>query len=537
MDPSFQGRPTGGPPSVRWVDATLSRFLDAVLAMGEGLRLDAALRRIVEAARTLVDARYAALGVITADGEELAEFVHIGVEHATVERIGHLPRGHGILGVLIQDPRPLRLADLSAHAAAYGFPDGHPPMRSFLGVPVRVGEHTFGNLYLTEKHGAAEFSNEDEELVIALAAVAGAVIESARLYDGMVRRERQLEAGREVTEVLLEGASRSEVVATAARHARHLAGADVAAVVTLQADVGGVIEAADGDAAELLRGLTLEEEDGVVDLAPVAARARTGPLATVDLRAGDRTFGLLAVGRSADSGAVNDDQLRQIRALAAQTAVALDYARARDELEHLAVIEDRERIGRDLHDTVIQRLFGAGLALQAIAQTCGREQPETAARLESVVSDLDDTIRDVRTAIFTLMGAVDTSTSLRADLLQVAAEAARALGFEPHVRFDGPIDSAVTPGVRPHLVSALRETLANVARHAAAASVHVGVGVSGGVVELTVRDDGRGLGSAVPSGGRGLDNLRSRAEDLGGGCEVLTGSDGGVTVRWWAPVA
>ena len=365
----------------------LRHLVDAVLSIGSDLPLPDALRRIVEVAVTLLDARYGALGVLDPSRHSLVEFFHVGMSDEQVAAIGPLPQGHGILGVLIVEPKPLRLADLSTHVDSYGFPPHHPPMRSFLGVPIRIRGQVFGNLYLTEKQGAAEFSEEDEGMAVALAGAAAIAIDNARL------------------------------------HAR---------------------------------------------------------------------------------------------------------------LTDLALVEDRERIAADLHDTVIQRLFATGLALESAVRLA---PPDVAARIEAAVGDLDDTIRQIRSAIFALRAPRTPGRQLRGEILALATEASASLGFEPHFRLEGPLDQAVGREVGDHLLAVLREAISNVVRHAGAGRVEVTVLLRpDGELEATVTDDGVGPGAGRRPGGRGLPNMAKRAEALGGSVDVGPGRDGrGTSVTMTIP--
>jgi signal transduction histidine kinase len=360
------------------------------MAIGSSdLDLAATLRRIIEAATSLVDARYGALGVLNAERTGLVEFITVGVDNDTHHAIGELPKGHGILGLLINDPWPLRLPDLREHPDSFGFPPNHPEMQSFLGVPVIVRGEVFGNLYLTDKQSAEVFTDIDEELTIALAAAAAVAIDNARLH-----------------------------------------------------------------------------------------------------------------------------------------------ARVRD----LALLEDRERIGMDLHDTVIQQIFATGMSLQATSRLT--DQPEVEMRIQAAVEDLDATIRQIRSSIFALSAAARSATlSVRARVLHVVAEAAKALPSEPQVQFVGAVDSSVPEGVADELLVSLRETLSNVARHAKATAVEVHVGVEDGQVTLRVTDDG--VGPPRPDraqGGHGLENLTRRADRLGGIFEIGPGAHGGTAVMWRVPL-
>ncbi len=365
------------------VDEPVGRLLDAMLAVAGNLSLPAVLRRIVESACTLAGARYGALGVLGED-EPLAEFVAVGVDDSTVRAIGHTPEGKGILGLLILDPRPLRLADLTRHPDAAGFPAGHPAMRSFLGVPIRVRDEVFGNLYLTEKAGGGEFTDEDEHLVVSLAAAAGVAIENVTLHE---------------------------------------------------------------------------------------------------------------------------------------------------KLQAVVLLEDRERIARDLHDKVIQRLFATGMALQATERLVVK--PDVGLRIQQAVDELDETIREIRATIFALQTPV--RNSLRREVLARTTEAGEILGFEPTVRFEGPVDSVVPEAVGGELLTVLQEALSNAVRHARARRIDVTLAVGADVL-LRVADDGVGFEPPQVVRGHGLRNMRLRAEALGGGFDVEARREGGTVAEWHVPL-
>jgi signal transduction histidine kinase len=366
---------------------SLRQLLDAVLTVGSDLDLPAMLQRIIEAAVELVDARYGALGVLDETQSRLAQFITVGLDEAGRAAIGNLPEGHGILGKLIIDAKPLRLPDLSEDPDSYGFPPHHPPMRSFLGVPIRVRDEVFGNLYLTDKTSADAFTDVDEELVVGLAAAAGVAIENARL------------------------------------HTR---------------------------------------------------------------------------------------------------------------LYEVGMLEDRERIARDLHDTVIQRLFATGLSLQATSRLLQADPEAAAARIEVAVDDLDDTVKQIRTAIFDLDSVRPVGFGLREELLAIVREAASSLGFEPQVLIAGPIEFGVPDSVRPHVLAVLREALANVARHAKATRVEVRIETSADELLVRVVDDG--VGPQPPTDGHGLTNMARRATELGGSFRLDAGADQGSVLSWRVPL-
>lgn len=357
-----------------------------MLAVASELEFPAALQRIVETAADLVDARYGALGVLDETGTRLAEFLTVGLSDEERARIGQPPEGHGLLGRLIVDATPLRLPDLTAHPDRFGFPPGHPPMRSFLGVPVRI-RGVFGNLYLTDKRGADAFTELDEELVVGLAAAAGVAIENARLTE----RVRQL-----------------------------------------------------------------------------------------------------------------------------------------------ALTEDRERIARDLHDSVIQRLFATGMSLQSTQRLVATDPDAATDRIVRAVDDLDDTIREIRTAIFGLEQRRPSNTGLRAALVAIVRDAAGALGFEPRLTLAGPIDTAVPVALGEDVLAVVREGLSNAARHAQPGAVAVEVTVDRDV-RVRVLDDGVGIPEA-PAPGNGLRNLAERAVRRGGRSAAWRRPDGGTCVEWQAPL-
>lgn len=347
------------------------------------------LRRIVESAVALVDARYGALGVLDESRTRLSQFITVGIDDEGRRHIGDLPEGHGILGLLIVDAKPLRLPDLSEHPDSFGFPPNHPPMKSFLGVPIRVRDEVFGNLYLTDKMSAEVFTDVDEELVVGLAAAAGIGIENARL------------------------------------HAK---------------------------------------------------------------------------------------------------------------VHEMTLLEDRERIGRDLHDTVIQRLFATGMSLQGTARLVRSDPEEALSRIEGAVDDLDVTVKHIRTAIFDLERTRPTADGLRSRVLAIAREAAGSIGFEPRVLLEGPIDTAVEDVASVEVLATLREALSNVARHAQASRADVTVAVEGGRMHLTVADDGVGPPTDDAPKGNGLPNMDKRAARLGGSCHLEVNEHGGTTLRWEIPL-
>jgi two-component system sensor histidine kinase DevS len=528
-----------------------SGLLDALLVVGTGLDLQTVLHRIIEAAVKLVDARYGALGVID-DVRLLSQFLTVGIDEATAAEIGPLPRGGGILGLLIDDPRPLRLHDLGEHPAAFGFPAHHPPMKSFLGVPIRVRDEVFGNLYLTEKIGGADFDADDERVVLALAAAAGVAIENARLYDDVRHRERWLQASAEVTEALLSGAEPDEVLQLVAARARDLAEADFAAIVLPLGDTL-VIEVANGDAAERVTGQRIDPQASLIGDAfrggatvaiddihqsphwPKNSDALDdfGPVIIVPLVAGGARHGVLWVGNLVGGHRFRDAHQAMLEAFADQAALGLELARQRRETEQLSLFRDRDRIARDLHDTVIQRLFATGMQLESSMRFM--TSPEASERVQVAVGDLDKTIKEIRSTIYSLQRADrSASSSLRARIVELIEELTPALGFTPTLRLEGLVDTRVSAQAGENLLPVLREALSNTARHAKADRADVSVVVDDNSVTLTVSDDGVGL----PAEGRrsGLANLDARAAALGGTFTAHRAPEGGTELSWRVPV-
>lgn len=514
------------------VDPRVSRLLDAVLLVTGDLDLDTILRRIVEAACALVDARYGALGVIAEDGDALQNFVHHGIDQVTADRIGQLPQGQGVLGLLIEEPHPLRLDDLSEHPRSYGFPDHHPPMQAFLGAPIRVRDQAFGNLYLTEKRDGQPFTEDDEHLVVGLAAVAGAAIENARLYDDVQRREAWRDAVLELSRAVLAGEPTTTVRERMVGFAGGLVEADAACLVEAH-DEGLWVLSSAGNAPEpgftsapappawrsLRSGEVVRDEYGPF---------LDGAVLWVPIHAGDEVVAAIGVSRARP---FTSNEERQLAGYGAQVSFLWTYERAQESLQRLSLVEDRERIGRDLHDTVIQRLFATGLSLQATIRRA-EGHPDLVARLEQAVDDIDTTVKEVRSTIFALQSGTDRARSVRSMILEVIEEVAPMLAQPPRVRFEGPLDTVVTGTVAEHLIPVVREVLTNVAKHASAQDIEVELAGDSRSLRLRVADDGVGIGEA-PRGGFGLNNLRERAATLGGSCRFDSRGDGSGTVVVW----
>ncbi|WP_380763635.1 sensor histidine kinase [Sphaerisporangium aureirubrum] len=525
-------------------------LLEAVVSIGSDLQLETVLRRIVETATRLVDASYGALGVV---GEEstLLEFIPVGLSEEEIARIEHWPHGLGLLGLLIKEPMPLRLASISDHPESYGFPPGHPPMGSFLGVPLRVRDVVFGNLYLTEKRGGAEFDEEDQAVVTALATAAGVAIENARLYEETRLREIWLQASSDVTTALLSGAGSEQVLRQVADRAREMADADLVTILfpaedagTLRvriAEGGGDLAGAEVSVADSLSGAAystgepqMVNELGNRDIADVAGgRASWGPAAAVPLGAAGSVRGVLTLGKRPGRQPFTPAMLRMLHAFAGQAALALELAEARQDAERLGLLEDRDRIAKDLHDVVIQRLFAVAMTLMSTVRLV--ERPEASTRLRHAIDELDETIRQIRSTIFALQAPRDVADpSLRARVVDLVEGARGHLGFMPGLRMEGQLDNAVPAPVADHLLAVLQEALSNLVRHAKATSADVSATVHQDRATLVVKDDGVGL----PVDGRrsGLRNLQERAEQLGGWFTAESPAGGGTVLTWSVPL-
>src|SRR5437764_4216107 len=530
-------------------------LLDAVLAVASGLELDTTLRRIVDAAIEWGDARYGALGVLAEDGS-LSEFLYIGIDDETHRLIGDLPEGHGVLGVVIDGAKPWRLEEISAHPASVGFPAHHPPMHTFLGVPVRVRDEVFGRLYLTEKKNGEPFTDDDEVVVQALAAAAGIAIENAHLYEQARVRQQWLAATGEVTTELLGGTDPVEALNLIASRALELTGADItmlalpnAGRLDVDEDWGDEVDdltvtvSAGARAAEL-SGLHIDLESslpGAVyqDRTPrsvaelMLGRHRFGPALVVPLRAGDRTSGVLMSVREAGRGSFESAQLSVVASFADQAALALQLAAQQRAARELDVLSDRDRIARDLHDHVIQRLFAVGLSMQGTQRRT--KSPELQRRLGESIDAMQEIVQEIRTAIFDLHGgaAAETGLRLRHRLHDAIAELTDDAPLHPTVSMTGNVDT-VPPQLAEHVEAAVREAVSNAVRHANASTLSVAVSVKDGYLRVVVIDDGTGLPEDVTQSGLG--NLRERAESAGGSFSVTSRLEGGVQLEWSAPL-
>ena len=534
-------------------------LLDAVLAVASGLELDTTLRRIVQSAVELGEASYGALGVIAQDGS-LAEFVYLGIDQRTRELIGHLPEGHGLLGLVIDEAKPLRLAEISEHPASVGFPAEHPPMHSFLGVPVRVRDEVFGNLYLTEKRNGGNFTDDDEVVVQALAAAAGIAIENAHLYEQSRLRQQWQAATSEVTTELLGSTDPTEALNLIASRALELTGSDVTmlalpnsgqldtddwdaetdqltvtvCVGSRAAELGGLgIDIASSLPGAVFRDRTPRNVGELVLSGNGTADHRFGPTLVVALRAGERTSGVLMAVREPGAKAFEATELPVVASFADQAALALQLAAQQRAARELDVLGDRDRIARDLHDHVIQRLFAVGLSMQSTQRRT--KSPDLQRRLGESIEQMHEIVQEIRTAIFDLHGgaAGQTGLRLRHRLHDAIAELTDDAPVHSTVSMSGTVDT-VPAQLAEHVEAVVREAVSNAVRHAGASTLSVAIAVNDDFLRITVTDDGTGLPDDVVHSG--LRNLSERADGVGGAFSVMSLPDGGVQLEWTAPL-
>jgi len=537
---------------VRSAQGRMRGLLRANQSIVSDLAIEVLLRRIVEEACELLEARFGALGVVSSDGHGLEQFIHVGIDDEDVARIGDLPQGKGVLGALIEEPKPIRLRELSDDLRSVGFPQNHPPMHSFLGVPITIRGEVFGNLYLAEKI-VGDFTAQDVELASALAATAAVAIENARLFEDARRRQEWLAASTGIS-LEIATASGEEQLRSVAEKVHRLARADVVTVVV--PENGGeklAVSVAVGLEADRLTGSTydlkgtltqrvlasgesamvtgLETAQGdlhVRDLLPI------GPVMVLPLAGPIGTRGVLVVGRLTSGRPFTQSEMEMATTFANQAALALELAESRAKQERIQIFEERDRIARDLHDHVIQQLFAAGLTLQGISMGMG--ESAHSARIEGVVDSLDDAIQQIRNSIFELHDRLGPQGSgVRAGVLEVVSGLVPVLGLEPEVRFTGPVDTIVSTDLAEDIVAVVREALSNIARHAQASSVEVSLSATAAMVELKVVDNGCGLGESTRRSG--LENLRVRATKRGGSFDAGGAVAGSGTVLTWSAPA
>ncbi len=554
---------TGGEMALSELSATdlahdrMRGLLDAVVAVAEDLSLETVLERVVTAACQLVDARYGALGVIGPD-LALSHFVTVGFDEDTVRRVGALPVGHGVLGLLIRQPQPIRMHDLQDHPDSFGFPANHPPMKSFLGVPVRVRDTVFGNLYLTEKRGGGDFTSEDQELAVALAAAAGVTIENARLYDEARARSRWLEAvaamGRDVLRPVdgdeengldlvvqrVLAASGAELAVIGFPSGDSLYCAAAAGTPTFASPAAAIV-----GSTVVLRAGTVNE----LQATGVSLTLPSPPLRPTDAGGADRWLqlgstllaalgpagdgqGVIMLSRAPASAGFSQTDAEMSAVFGTQVSLALELASVHRMREEQAVLGDRDRIARDLHDLVIQRLFAAGLSMQSLRRFTS--DPIALERINAVTNELDETIRELRDTIYSLRGMAQDVGALSSRILAVIKEGATSLPFAPRIRLSGSIDEPLADDLSSSLLAVISEGLSNAARHSQASTIDISVNATADRLKLVIADNGCGF--SKPARRSGLNNLKERARLLNGKFSVRSVPGEGTRLRWSVPI-
>lgn len=522
------------------VDRTSVEVQRAILQAVSGASSDFDLRDllvgVVQAACTLSSARYGALGVIGHSRHQLVEFITEGVSDEERARIGAPPTGHGLLGHLIDHPQVLRVDDLSTHPASTGFPPGHPPMTTFLGLPVRVRGRIFGNLYLTDKTTGTAFTAADEKAVVAMAHLAGIAIEHANLLVMTERRTRWLEATALMPTDVLRAHTHQAALDAVLEHALDAAQGLTAIAITPASSGRFIVRAAVGDLSTDPE-VTLDALHPTLMLAMATSSTRwmdlpVGGAVMTRLVVDPLTRGALIIvvphARFAENAADDSDLIANY---ANQASLALEKHHTRAIQDQLAVLAERNRIARDLHDVVIQRLFALGLQLKTISSDV---DPATAGRLHAVIDDLDTTIGEIRRSIVDLRPA-DQQRSIRSKIQVLVAEYSHVLASPPVLTITGPLDTLVDPALHHHVIAVLREGLSNSARHASANKVWLTVDVTPTRLTCTVTDDGTGPHQSVV--GSGLRNLAERASELGGTLQVTDQHPHGCNLTWQVPLA
>jgi len=540
------------------------RLIDVGSSLLSELDLEAVLQSVVEAARELTGARYAALGVLDRERRELERFINLGIDEETQRDIGNLPRGRGVLGELIREPAPLRLRDVNAHPHAYGFPPGHPPMHSFLGVPITVRGETYGNLYMTEKQGAKEFDENDEEAALTLASWAGIAIENARLYTSLSEREAEVEQALRRAETSVDIARTvggetdvERVLDLIVKRARALVDARALLVLLRRGDHLFVAASAgriEGDVREIevpiddsVFGAAMEdqvsqrlERGSPPSKARLRERLEAEAALVVPLLFRGRAVGaLVALDREAGGVEFDQEDLRLLQSFAASAATAVATAQTVESDRLLQQVEsaekERERWARELHDDTLQNLAAIRISLATALQSTGERREariesaaeEAMAQLAAQINELNRLINDLRPAALERLGLPG---------------ALRALAEESSARGGVEVEATIEIGEEPgrdeeRLVYRLvQEALTNAVKHASASHVTLRVQEGDGEIQISIRDDGAGFDQSTPTSGRGLTGMRERIELLGGEIEVSSKPGEGTEISARVPL-
>jgi signal transduction histidine kinase len=525
----------------------LRGLLRANATVAADLSAPLVLHRIVEAACELLDARYAAIGIVGSDGA-LVQLVRSGAEDDVIPRPDELPWGPATLNLLATDATPARVGERGTQVSTIEVPDASIDPGSFLGVPIRVGDELFGNLYLTERIGGGQFTDDDRQLASALAATAGGAIANARLFTESEQRRRWLNASAELTgDLLSAGVGRPLELIT--REAAKAADADFAVLVLPDGDDRVIVRAVSGDLDSDLVGRSTPRLGSLSGQAirsgepthvaenrseadEIGVAADIGPVLIVPLIAAGHTRGALTLGRYASRDSYTPADLLLAAFFGIQTAVTLELSDARDVVQREARIEDRDRIAGDLHDHVIKELFALGMGLQGLASVTKRQ--EHVDRINDYVRSLDRVVNTIRTTIFQIQRHRLGTAGLQARILTVAGEQTPELGYSPQIHFAGPLDLTVQASLADDILAVTREGLANCARHAQASRVEISLVLTETVVTLKIIDDGHGIGTTTRSSG--LTNMRRMAEHHGGSFTVTASDAGGTELVWTARI-
>ncbi|WP_183093930.1 GAF domain-containing sensor histidine kinase [Nocardioides stalactiti] len=509
-------------------------LLDAVIAIGSDLDIHGVIRRIVESSCALTHAQFGVLAIVD-DAGDFIDFVHHGFTDDDIARIGRAPVGRGLLGLVPRVREPVRVDQIAAHPVYEGLPAGHPPIERFLGAPVLVGERAYGHLYLGKSPGEPPFSATDQALVEVLGRAAGVMIDHARAYEDSERHRSWMQGVARVTTALAPSLQHDQSLSAMVAQVRDMAEARAVALVDTASERLEIVACA-GDCAEELT-LTVKRVADDIGRAIASGElldARSGPGQTtvvVPVRTDLAPSAVLLIDESAVWGDLDRIERDVLTALADHVGLTLDRAQALRERHELLLAKDRDRIARDLHDLVIQRLFATGMQLQG-ARNLGSSDA-VRSRLDEAVANLDIAIGDLRATIFEL--GRGQGRALHEEVRELIAEYAPVLGFLPTLRLSGQVDRSLTADAADGMLLTLRESLSNIARHAHATSTTVEVTATPRTVTMRVTDDGRGFDPAAIGRRSGLDNARHRAETLGGSFAVESVEGGGCRVVWEVP--
>jgi signal transduction histidine kinase len=536
----------------------LRALLDAVIAVTSELSLDAVLQRLVETAAELTDARYAALGVIDRTGQGLERFIVTGIDPETQAAIGDFPRGRGILGVLIRDAKPLRLEDLSSHPSSVGFPPHHPPMTTFLGVPILLRGVAYGNLYLTEKASGAEFTSEDEELTMLLAGQAAVAVENARLYEAATRWSKQLESLNEVSTALASETDLNRVLELVAGRLRELVGARLVLIALASSDEEVRVEIAAGDESESVTGIKMsrqrskvgrvlergrsERVDSMIEDLEVdqdtarRMQARTGLY--VPLIARGRAIGVIALhDKIGGDPRFTDEDLRLTETFAPRVATAVDLSErvARDALRRAVAAQEleRRRLARELHDETGQALTSILLGLKSVEEA--RQDDDVHQAVEQLRELVVATLQDVRRLAVELRPKALDDFGLVPALERLVESFREQTGMQ--VELEARVGPDRLPGdVETTLYRITQEALTNIVKHAQARRVSIVLTRRDGLVTAVVEDDGRGFAETADGERLGLLGMRERVELVGGRLTVESSEGRGTTIAAEVPL-